>query len=70
MVRRNEPVHEEWQKYLETLGKKIEVRWGGAEKARADKGYAEAVDEDGNLLLRRSDGSLVTVAAGEVTLRS
>ena len=70
MVRRNEPVHEEWQKYLETLGKEIEVRWGGDEKARAEKGYAEAVDENGNLLLRRSDGSLVTVAAGEVTLRS
>lgn len=68
-VGRNEPLHREWQRHLDTLGKEIEVRWGGDEKGRAERGYAEAVDEDGNLLLRRSDSSLITVVAGEVTLR-
>jgi biotin-(acetyl-CoA carboxylase) ligase len=34
------------------------------------EGVAEGVDEDGNLLLRHSDGSLMTIAAGDVTLKS
>ena len=34
-----------------------------------EKGYAESVDNDGALLLRRSDGSLIRIVAGEVTLR-
>lgn len=33
------------------------------------EGYAEDVDEDGNLLLRHNDGNLSTIAAGDVTLR-
>jgi biotin-(acetyl-CoA carboxylase) ligase len=33
------------------------------------EGYAEDVDEDGNLLLKHDDGSLSTIAAGDVTLR-
>ncbi|MBI4304340.1 MAG: biotin--[acetyl-CoA-carboxylase] ligase [Chloroflexi bacterium] len=62
--RRGEPVYDEWQNRLITLGKRIRVRFGEA----IEEGLAESVDKDGALLLRRSDGRLTTVTAGEVTL--
>jgi biotin-(acetyl-CoA carboxylase) ligase len=34
-----------------------------------EEGLAEEVDADGNLVLRRADGSHMTIAAGDVTLR-
>jgi BirA family biotin operon repressor/biotin-[acetyl-CoA-carboxylase] ligase len=61
-----DPIHEEWRNRLETLGKLIQVRSGD----HVEEGYAEDVDENGSLLLRRSDGSLVQITAGDVTLRS
>jgi BirA family biotin operon repressor/biotin-[acetyl-CoA-carboxylase] ligase len=64
-LRRDEPVHEEWRSKLETLGKVVQVKTG----TDVEKGYAESVDEDGALMLRRSDGTLVRIVAGEVTLR-
>ena len=64
-LRRDEPVHEEWRGKLETLGKVVQVKTG----TDIEKGYAESVDEDGALMLRRSDGTLVRIVAGEVTLR-
>ena len=39
-------------------------------KSQVEEGLAEGVDDDGNLLLRRPDGKLAIVAAGDVTLRS
>lgn len=33
-------------------------------------GVAEGVAADGSLLVRRADGTLVTVAAGDVSLRA
>ncbi len=33
-----------------------------------EEGVAEDVESDGSLLVRRDDGSLVTVEAGDVTL--
>ena len=60
-----EPIHLQWQQRLETLGKKVTVRCGD----EVQQGYAESVDEVGNLLLRHDDGSLSTIAAGDVTLR-
>ena len=54
---------EEWRGLLETLGQRVEVRWQDEVYA----GYAEDVDEIGNLLLRREDGTLATLPAGEVT---
>lgn len=63
---RGEPIHEEWQSRLQTLGKRIQVRSGSS----VEEGYAEAVDKDGYLLLRREDGNLIKITAGEVTLRS
>jgi BirA family biotin operon repressor/biotin-[acetyl-CoA-carboxylase] ligase len=65
-LRRGEPIDREWRLRLETLGKNISVRCGD----EVQEGIAEGVDEDGNLLLRHSDGSLATIAAGDVTLKS
>ena len=64
-LRRDEPVHEEWRGKLETLGKVVQVKTG----TDIEKGYAESVDNEGALMLRRSDGTLVRIVAGEVTLR-
>jgi BirA family transcriptional regulator, biotin operon repressor / biotin---[acetyl-CoA-carboxylase] ligase len=64
-LRRDEPIYEKWRDKLETLGKVVQVKTG----ADLEKGYAESVDEDGALILRRSDGSLARILAGEVTLR-
>jgi BirA family biotin operon repressor/biotin-[acetyl-CoA-carboxylase] ligase len=64
-LQRREPIYEQWRGQLSTLGKKVRVGWG----ERVEEGYAESVDSEGHLLLRRSDGSLLKIAAGEVTLR-
>jgi BirA family biotin operon repressor/biotin-[acetyl-CoA-carboxylase] ligase len=64
-LRRDEPVYQVWRDKLETLGKTVQVKTGDD----VEKGYAESVDEDGALMLRRSDGSLLRIVAGEVTLR-
>ena len=65
-IRRWEHAWEEWHSALETLGKEVQVRWG----EQTEEGVAEGVDGEGNLLLRRADGTLVTLAAGEVTLQA
>ena len=65
-LQRGEPIHEEWRRRLETLGKEVRVTWGD----EVEEGLAEGVDDDGNLLLRRPDGKLAVIAAGDVTLRS
>ena len=54
----------EWASLLETLGRTVEVRW----MDQILKGRAEAVDQQGNLILSQPDGSTITVVAGEVTL--
>jgi BirA family biotin operon repressor/biotin-[acetyl-CoA-carboxylase] ligase len=64
-LRQNEPIHLEWRKRLETLGKNITVTGS----SRVYEGCAESVDEDGNLLLREADGNLLTISAGDVTLK-
>ena len=65
-LRRGEPIDKEWRRRLETLGKQVAVRCGGEVK----EGCAESVDDDGNLLLRLPDSSLLTIAAGDVTLKA
>ena len=64
-LRRGEPIHEEWRNCLETLGKVVQVKSGND----VEVGYAESVDSDGSLLLRRPDGSLARFITGEVSLR-
>jgi BirA family biotin operon repressor/biotin-[acetyl-CoA-carboxylase] ligase len=58
------PVHRDWQDKMETLGKRIQVRSGDT----VEQGTAEATNEKGNLLLRRSDGNLIEIACGDVTV--
>ena len=57
---------EAWRARLDTLGRKIRVASGD----QVEEGLAEDVDGDGSLILRRADGSRVTLVAGEVTLRA
>ena len=55
----------EWKRLLDTLGQRVQV-------SRQDDTYigeAEDVDEQGNLQLRLDNGRLVTLVAGDVTLR-
>lgn len=64
-VKKGLPIHEAWQKRLETIGKQVRVTMG----QEVLEGHAEGVDGDGSLLLRLADGSLVAIVAGDVTLR-
>jgi BirA family transcriptional regulator, biotin operon repressor / biotin---[acetyl-CoA-carboxylase] ligase len=60
-----ESILAEWRNNLVTIGKKIHVRSGDEVFA----GTAESVADDGSLLLRCDDGTLVKFMAGDVTLR-
>ncbi len=62
-VRAGESLAAEWAATLETLGKRVELRWGD----RLLRGVAEGVDDAGNLVLLQDDGERVSVVAGEVT---
>lgn len=55
----------EWQSLMDTLGHRVQVTW----RDETWVGQGEAVDQGGNLLLRMDDGRLVTMTAGDVTLR-
>ena len=55
----------EWRSLLETLGQRVEVRWG----QESYIGLAEGVDDLGNLQLRLDEGRLITLTAGDVSLR-
>jgi BirA family biotin operon repressor/biotin-[acetyl-CoA-carboxylase] ligase len=58
-------IYEEWRDRLATLGKEVCVASGEATYS----GIAESVAGDGSLLVRRHDGSLSRIVAGDVTLR-
>lgn len=58
-------IYDEWRERLITLGKRVGVKSGESTL----EGIAEAVDKDGSLQLRHSDGSLTRIIAGDVTLR-
>jgi len=58
------PVHSEWQKKMETLGKHIKVDTGKT----IEHGVAETVTENGNLILRSTDGNFVEIVAGDITV--
>lgn len=69
-------LREAWSARLVTLGRRVEARTrsvgavgGGAGDTRRI-GVAEAVDEDGALLLRTDDGSVHRLLAADVTLRA
>ena len=52
-----------WSAMLDTLGTHVRVGWG----QEIHEGVAQNVDDDGNLILLRPDGSTVRIVAGEVT---
>jgi len=56
---------DEWAGRLVTLGRPVSVSGVGS----VLEGMAEGVDADGALLIRRADGGLERVLAGDVTLR-
>ncbi len=58
-------IYKAWRDRLETLGKSVVVKTG----SDIIEGIAESVDESGALVLRRVDGSLSRIVAGDVTLR-
>jgi len=55
----------EWRDSLITIGKKIHVRSGD----ELFEGICESVADDGSLMLRCEDGTLMKFMAGDVTLR-
>jgi BirA family biotin operon repressor/biotin-[acetyl-CoA-carboxylase] ligase len=58
-------VRDAWAARLVTLGQPISVSFAG----KVEHGTAESVTETGALVLRRADGSIVELPAGEVTTR-
>ena len=58
-------VWSEWRESMETLGREVRVLWGD----QVEEGRAEDIDSEGNLVLRRKDGTVVSLTAGEVTLQ-
>jgi BirA family biotin operon repressor/biotin-[acetyl-CoA-carboxylase] ligase len=59
-----QPIFRAWRSRLVTLGKKVRATTG----TQIIEGLADSVDETGALLIRQSDGSLIKVIAGDVTL--
>lgn len=60
------PMLEEWKKYCVTLGSNVRV----IAPDETFTGYAVEIDEMGALLVRRDDGSIQKVLAGDVSIRS
>ncbi len=57
---------DEWSSRLDTLDLEVNVRRG----SELLTGVARAVDDQGNLVLERPDGSTITVVGGEVTFQA
>ncbi|WP_251443534.1 biotin--[acetyl-CoA-carboxylase] ligase [Veillonella intestinalis] len=55
----------EWKELSITLGKQVEVRAPGS----TYEGKAIDLDQDGNLMIERADGSVERVVAGDVSIR-
>lgn len=53
----------EWTRNMDTIGRRVNVNTGN----RTLEGVAEAVNHEGNLVLRLDDGSIQEVMAGDVT---
>ena len=65
-LRRGRSPIPEWRRWLDTLGQRVTVTHHDVSSA----GLAEDIDASGNLLLRTDDGELLTLTAGDITLRS
>lgn len=65
-VRRGGLLTGKWSSRLDTLGLEVNVRRG----SELLTGVARKVDDQGNLVLERPNGSTITVVGGEVTLQA
>ena len=65
LLRGRSPIPE-WRRWLDALGQRVVVTHHGI----SESGLAEDIDEHGNLLLRQDDGQLLTLTAGDITLRA
>ena len=66
LIKAGQSMRQEWAAQLETLGRNVVVRW----QDNTEEGTATGVDEMGNLILTKADGTTRTVVAGEVTLQA
>ncbi len=64
-LRAGQSPYADWRRLCATLGQPVAAQGVGG----TVEGVAEDVAEDGSLLVRRADGTLTAVAAGDVTLR-
>ena len=64
-VRAGQKLTARWAARMDTIGRDVKVQW----RSKLLEGRADCVDDQGNLILARPDGSTVTVVAGEVTLQ-
>ncbi|MFN8459302.1 MAG: biotin--[acetyl-CoA-carboxylase] ligase [Anaerolineae bacterium] len=67
-LRQGQLPHQDWQERLVGLGQPVSVTF--LEGGQRHEGVMSGVDENGALLLRQTDGSTITIFAGDVTLRS
>lgn len=65
-LRQTGTVYSAWIPFVETVGRWVRVRSGD----NSVEGRADSIDANGSLILRRSDGSTLTLDAGEVTLQT
>ena len=65
-LRRGKSPVPEWRRWLDTLGQRVTVTHHGIDST----GVAEDIDESSNLLLRDDRGNLLTLTAGDITLRA
>ena len=65
-LRRGKSPVPEWRRWLDTLGQCVTITNHGSDST----GVAEDIDESGNLLLRDDRGNLLTLTAGDITLRA
>jgi BirA family biotin operon repressor/biotin-[acetyl-CoA-carboxylase] ligase len=65
-LREGQSFHREWAQRMATLGHEVQIQG----PTRAWHGLALDVDQDGGLLVRREDGSVQRVLAGDVSLRA
>jgi BirA family transcriptional regulator, biotin operon repressor / biotin---[acetyl-CoA-carboxylase] ligase len=60
-----EALADEWEQHCGTIGRRVRIQVG----SRVLQGEAEALDEDGALLLRTEHGRLERIIGGDVTLQ-
>ena len=58
----------QWQSKINTIGKEITLSFPEAGKEQI-KGTANSINEDGSLVVKKSDGSIFNAVAGEVALQ-